>query len=185
MTLRDGNIFHQSLGKNYMVNINVTIEDAGLKALIERLKIRLTNMTPVMKEIGQIVRNSVIKNFQQGGRPQWKSLSPVTLGLSWKLKGKQTHVKSGKRETKAFERYKSGKKILIDTARLMKSITSKGFRDRAEVGTNVIYGAIHQLGGQAGRGLKVTIPARPYLMVQDEDWAEIRKVVENYLVRQR
>jgi hypothetical protein len=44
---------------------------------------------------------------------------------------------------------------------------------RAVVGTNVVYAAIHQMGGQAGRGGRVKIPARPFLMVQDEDWREI------------
>ncbi|HBO4159162.1 TPA: phage virion morphogenesis protein, partial [Pseudomonas aeruginosa] len=37
--------------------------------------------------------------------------------------------------------------------------------DQAQIGSNLSYAPIQQLGGQAGRGRKVTIPARPYLPV--------------------
>ena len=33
------------------------------------------------------------------------------------------------------------------------------------IGNSAIYAAIHQFGGQAGRGRKVTIPARPFLPI--------------------
>jgi len=49
------------------------------------------------------------------------------------------------------------------------------------VGTNVVYAAIHQFGGKAGRGRKVTIPARPFLKLTDEDLEKILQTVEEYL----
>ena len=36
-----------------------------------------------------------------------------------------------------------------------------------------MYAAIHQLGGQSGKGHKTEIPARPYLQLTDDDFAEI------------
>lgn len=47
----------------------------------------------------------------------------------------------------------------------------------ASVGVHVAYGAIHQEGGQAGRNKSVTIPARPYLGMSDEDRNAITKLV--------
>ncbi|WP_160170424.1 phage virion morphogenesis protein [Afipia sp. P52-10] len=41
----------------------------------------------------------------------------------------------------------TGGKTLIETARLMRSITFQATATSVEVGTNVIYAAIHQLGG--------------------------------------
>jgi len=38
---------------------------------------------------------------------------------------------------------------------------------------NKVYAAIHQLGGQAGKNKKITIPARPYLKLTDNDFEEI------------
>ncbi len=159
------------------ITINVSIDDKEVKKTLELLRRRVGNLRPAMKAIGETVRTSVIKNFTAEGRPdKWTRLSPVTLGLAWSMKGKKTHVKSGKRETKAFSKYKSGKKILTDSADLRNSITAKAYDDRVEIGTNVRYAAIHQFGGKAGRGRKVNIPARPFLMVQNEDWSVINGI---------
>ena len=49
------------------------------------------------------------------------------------------------------------------------------------------YAAIHQFGGKAGRGRKVTIPARPFLPVKSDgsiypaEQAEIIKALNEYL----
>ncbi|MCX8018204.1 MAG: phage virion morphogenesis protein, partial [Rhodocyclaceae bacterium] len=55
--------------------------------------------------------------------------------------------------------------ILYQTGDLSESIASRFGRTFAEVGVSgrIPYAAIHQFGGKAGRGRKVTIPARPFL----------------------
>src|SRR4030065_672486 len=81
------------------IKINVRIDDAEVKALLTRLKERVEDLTPVMQTIGQIVRTSVGKNFEQGGRPsKW--------GTSQRAK-------------------RSGGLTLVDTARLKNSINEK------------------------------------------------------------
>lgn len=53
-----------------------------------------------------------------------------------------------------------------------------------EIGTNVIYGAIHQFGGAAGRkDRRVTIPARPFLGVSNEDSTELLAIENDHLQR--
>lgn len=161
--------------------IKIQYDDKELKTLLSTLKERTGNLTPAMKEIGQIIRSSVIKNFMVGGRPdKWKPNAFATIMGS--IGRKKDFTKKG-RVRAASSRRLSGGKVLIDTGRLRNSITSKAFKDRVEVGTNVIYAAIHQFGGTAGRGLKVDIPARPFLAIQDEDWPEIRAAVENFLMK--
>ncbi len=44
------------------------------------------------------------------------------------------------------------------------------------------YAAIHQFGGEAGRGLKAVIPARPYLGFSDADMDLIVEEAEGYLL---
>lgn len=144
------------------MDIKVEIRDQGVKTLLAELQKRVENPKPAMAEIGEIVRSSVIKNFGQGGRPNpWKPLAASTI--------KKKRGGAGK--------------TLIDSARLMNSITSRASKDRVTIGTNVIYAAIHQLGGMAGRGRKVKIPPRPYLMVQDEDAPSIKEAISRYLTR--
>lgn len=158
------------------VSIDIKVSDQGVRQLLEKIRQRLGNLKPAMSVIGQIVRTSVVKNFETGGRPRWK---PSRRAVQ---QGGQTLVKTG---------------------RLMRSITAKAGKDSVSIGTNVIYAAIHQLGGRTGphviepkrkKALRTpyglfrrvrhpgsTIPARPFLAVQDEDWREIKAALNDYL----
>jgi phage virion morphogenesis protein len=54
--------------------------------------------------------------------------------------------------------------ILRDHGMLHGSLTHEGYEDgTAVLGTNMVYGRIHQEGGDTGRGHKSHIPARPYM----------------------
>ena len=48
------------------------------------------------------------------------------------------------------------------------------------IGSNLDYAAIHQLGGQAGKNQSVTVPARPYLQLTEDDFDEIMHESEEY-----
>ena len=56
-----------------------------------------------------------------------------------------------------------------------------GHNETAIIGSNLDYAAIHQLGGQAGKNKKVSIPARPYLYLSDDNFKEILQETEKYL----
>ena len=62
-----------------------------------------------------------------------------------------------------------------------KQITIQYNNESAIIGSNKVYAAIHQLGGQAGKNKKVTIPARPYLKLTDDNLEEILEQTERYL----
>ena len=123
---------------------------------------RCGNLLPAMQIIGETAKTSVVKNFEAGGRPAgWQALSPVTLAR------------------------KKGGSILIAKGfggGLMGSIHAEPENNAVMIGTNKIYAAIHQFGGQAGRGHKVTIPARPFLLIQDEDWPEMKDQLADYIL---
>jgi phage virion morphogenesis protein len=56
--------------------------------------------------------------------------------------------------------------ILDYGGQLKRSLDWESFPDGSVIfGSNMVYARIHQLGGQAGRGNKTTIPARPYMGV--------------------
>jgi phage virion morphogenesis protein len=79
-----------------------------------------------------------------------------------------------------------GHKILTFSSELRNSIAPTEIRANGIViGTNKIYAAIHQFGGQAGRGKKVPIPARPYLLFQDEDITYLEMTLVNYILTGR
>lgn len=124
--------------------------------------LRAGNAKPAYKIAGQVLLNSVRKNFRSGGRPdKWEKNSPKT-------------------------KKKPGEKILVRRGMaggLMGSINYQAFTDQVLVGTNKIYGAIQQYGGRAGRNLSVFIPARPYLLMQPEDLSKIVRAFGRYLIK--
>lgn len=98
-----------------------------------------------------------------------------------------------------------GGKTLVSTARLKNSIRTKADETGFAVGTNVIYASTHQLGAknrtiqakraaalqfQAGghwvtkKKVRITIPARPFLGISEEDQAEIKRTLEDALAEE-
>jgi phage virion morphogenesis protein len=91
-----------------------------------------------------------------------------------------------------------GGKTLLDTARLFQSLTHVASDSGVEVGTNVLYAGVHQFGatiaaksapylhfkagGRWAKKKSVTIPARPFLGVDDEDEAEILAIAGDYIL---
>lgn len=134
------------------------LADVGEK--LDRLTSRASDMTPLMDEIGAMLVASTQDRFEKGVDPDGNAWAPSIRVLE----------AQGNAQT------------LVDSGRLMTSVTHIPGNDEVEVGSNVVYAAIHQAGGQAGRGLAVTIPARPYLGISAEDEHEIGNLIDDYLM---
>jgi len=131
--------------------IEIEINNAQKIAyILNKLANAAQDRTPLMRSIAGTMESAVLQNFDVGGRPKW-------LGL----------------------KYRQGTP-LVDTENLMNSITSYYDNNVAEVGTNEPYAAIHQFGGKAGRGRKVDIPARPFLVLTPQDEDDILEDVQAY-----
>lgn len=185
-----------------MADIDIKIDDTEVKDLLDKLAKRSSDMTPAMKTIGEIIRTSVVTNFEVGGRysepgswrggsNRWQPLSAATLLAGFRKRKHLTKTRAlksgavkGGGYRKSFVNLLAGgnRKVLIKEGNLMDSIKPKPSKTGVEVGTNKKYAAIHQFGGPAGRKTKrVKIPARPFLVIQDEDMAEIKRVLEGHL----
>lgn len=119
-------------------------------AILDKLANAAQDRASLMRSIAGTMESAVLQNFDEGGRPKW-------LGL----------------------KYRQGTP-LVDTENLMNSITSYYDNNIAIVGTNEPYAAIHQFGGKAGRGRKVDIPARPFLVLTPQDEDDILEDVQAY-----
>jgi phage virion morphogenesis protein len=73
---------------------------------------------------------------------------------------------------------KTARSLLVAENHLLTSIQNYTTGETARVGTNLIYGAIHQFGGEA---VDMPIPARPYLGLSDENAREITDLVADTL----
>jgi phage virion morphogenesis protein len=142
------------------------------------------NLSGVFRNFGEYMKGSIDKNFAAGGRPvKWPALRFSTK-VAWSL-GKKSHWGKKGKMTKTGKSAWEGRLPLTDTARLRRSISYTAGAREISIGTSVIYAAIHQFGGQAGRGKKVYIPARPYLMFQDEDINYLEMTLVEYILTRR
>ena len=126
------------------------------------------------------VRESTLERFRQGKRPD---------GRKWK-----TSIRAAR----------EGGRTLVQTAQLRNSIHVKSDASGFAVGTNVKHAATHQFGEpgrtiraktkkglrfQAGgrwvtkKQVRVSIPARPFLGLSEEDMREIKATVEDFIGR--
>jgi phage gpG-like protein len=136
---------------------------------------------PLHRAIKQVMIPSFRKNFEMGGRPAWEPLSEVTYERSPARRGGP----------------------LVASGRLMRTMqqvniwhitsTAASIQDLPQ---SVWYGKIHQAGygmtlPSTVRGLRESeergqigtsaIPARPFVLFQTEDVANIQKVLSQWL----
>lgn len=159
-----------------MPGISIAVSDTGLQKRIAALQSGLSDLKPVLRVWGEIGVSSIARNFEEGGRPKrWKPLSPVTLALR---RRRRKGTRSG--------RVAVSTKVLFVTGTLSR-VRYTVLANSVQLGTAPAaraYAAIHQYGGRAGRNRKVHIPARPYMLLQQEDIAEITRVGKAYFVNQ-
>jgi phage virion morphogenesis protein len=141
-------------------------------------KLQKPRLQKAAREVGEALVSSIIERFSRQRDPSgnpWQPLAASTVAPSTSDYKKKGGLRKG-----VEERLKK-RKILIQSARLRNSITSRTSGTKVYVGTNLIYAPIHQNGGQAGRSKKVTIPARPFLGISTQDQAEITRIVTRVL----
>lgn len=150
-----------------MTEIKIEVQSDTVTAALNRLVAAGQDMAEPMMAIAGILHRQAEDNFaaQSGPLGKWPPLAQATLEarVDRLARGsKSGKLKSG-RISKSTANAAAGIKMLQDSGRLAASVTPYWTKDEAGIGSNAIYAAIHHLGGQAGQGLKVTIPARPYL----------------------
>lgn len=169
----------------------ITIKLDGADAVRERLReisSRMSNLSPILKAIGDRVAEQTKRRVEsQGPAPDgtpWAPLKPATLA-------RKKHAK-----------------ILTESGHLRDSIRYQlAGSNTVTVGTNLVYAAIHQLGGRtpartilpvrkkalywpgAAHPVKSVshpgslIPARPFLGLSDRDSREIIDMINDYITR--
>lgn len=148
--------------------ISVTVDDAQVKAMLTSLSARMGNLAPVMRQIGNTLKNDALANFKGQHAPDgtaWKPLSMATkIARAKRISGGSLLTKDGKRTKAKAYAVMTTAKTLLDTGILRASINVQEVTPTSvTVGSRIKYAAIHQFGGMAGRGRKVRIPARPFI----------------------
>ncbi|MBF8271563.1 MAG: virion morphosis protein [Magnetococcales bacterium] len=128
-----------------------------VKDALRDLQERGRSLGPVLKEIGEHMLESTQERFDAEKDPEGQAWAPLSEATK-------------KRISEFSGKTRGDGKILTDGRRLRDFIAYQVGDDVLRVGTDAVYGAIHQLGGEAGpTAHRVFIPARPYLGFSDAD----------------
>jgi phage virion morphogenesis protein len=163
--------------------ITASFDDKDLVRGLRALRAMAIDSVPLMRAIGVALVETTQARFDTATDPSghpWKALNPAYAAL------------------------KRGPGILRESGMrggLQGSITFRAARGQVEVGTNKVYGAVHQFGatikpknakalvfrlgagGKMVRAKSVTIPARPYLGFGAADRGGVEDVVAGALKR--
>jgi phage virion morphogenesis protein len=161
------------------MSATLEIDIQPVEFMLNELIKKMQDVTPVMSEVGEIIVTQAQDAFDDSKAPD---------GSAWKpsLRGGQT---------------------LVNSSRLRRSIHPRVGKNSVEVGTNVVYAAIHQFGGKTaphvirpknGKALMwpglahpvksvnhpgSDIPARPFLPDEHSlDFDEISDTLTRYLL---
>ena len=141
--------------------IRIDIDDLEVRQALERLQRRVGDLTPAMEDIGELLIETTKERFKTSTAPdggRWAPNKPSTLA-----------------------RKKSNRPLIGETKSLSTQFSYRAGRASVEIGSPMLYAAIHQLGGQAGRGRKVTIPARPFMGLSESDKRAVLEIIEDHL----
>lgn len=149
-------------GLSYTVTITQNDIALGLKALMEKMQ----NREGFHRLVGEHMLTSIDDRFDTETAPDgsaWQGHAPATKAARLKRNGNAPLT------------------LLRETGRLAGSFSYEATSDKTEIGSPVIYAAIHHFGGEAGRGHAVTIPARPILGLSDADETAIQEIAQDWL----
>lgn len=157
------------------VAFTLTVDHLEVRGRLVRLRDRVSDLTPVLDDIGAELESSTLERFETNIAPDGTPWEPSKRGA----------------ETKT--------PTLVLDGDLRDSIHYVVEGDAVEVGSNLIYSAIHQTGGTItakGEALaftvfggdmvlvqSVTIPKRAYLGMSANDNDAVLQILGEHLVR--
>lgn len=159
------------------VGMEITINDKGVQELLSITQRRLQDLTPAFKNIGEYMVREREKLFRDEHAPDGTPWAPLAESSKYSIFRKKKTAKQGLQAI-------AGKKILTQDHHLKRTVYKAG-SDQVVISpdkTSQAYAAIHQFGGKAGRGKKVTIPARPHLGFNDENQREFIEIIKDHLM---
>lgn len=167
--------------------ITVAVDTKQIDELLAKVMARTRNAMPAMRVIGEIVRSSIRENFRAGGRPaRWKRSARAKeqsgqtlrdrniLYNSFTVKATGSKVEVGTNVKYAAAHHFGVSKTVSQRVREHVRRVSQAFGKPVE--PRKVTVAAHN------RTMKMRLPARPFMLVQDEDWDDIRDVLGKFII---
>ncbi|NHR06519.1 virion morphogenesis protein [Chromobacterium haemolyticum] len=160
---------------------------------LAQLEQRGKNLRPALLDWAEWAKDETDQRFNEQGdwySIPWQPNAPATLAAYLRSHGGRKNYKKDGKLSKAGERRLGAKRILQVDGNLRRAAFSyAASADELRFGPwgNGLdaYAAIQHLGGWAGRGLSVYLPARPYLPVDEDGQLAPRAEAELALIVSR
>jgi len=107
----------------------IELNHQHLQQTLSEVERAIGDLTPLMHSLAAELASQTEENFEHEGRPQWPELSDVTI------------------ERRAKTGHWPGKMLQVSSAGLAASITKQATDSSALVGSNKLYAAMMQFGG--------------------------------------
>jgi phage gpG-like protein len=159
---------------------SLVLDDKELIDRLEEISRRVSDMTPAMLAIGELLTESTKQRFTDSEGPdgkRWKDNAPATV-LAQLAKVQSSYKARRKASAPAQKRPLIDTGILQDT--ISYQVVSGG--NGVEIGTNRFAGewdggaGVHHFGSRDG-----SIPARPFLGVSEDDRVAVLDVLSRFL----
>ena len=175
------------------MSLNLNLKLLGMKRITDRLtemQRKAKGDRVVFTKLAILGFKDVQDHFRRESAPdnKWPPLSPVTI--EGRTKGPKTYKGESKR--KAAIRRRRSPKMLQDTGTLRNSLlpasrnTYGGTRfipNGIVLFTKLVYAAIHNFGGMAGRGRKVKIPQREFMWLSRDSKEAMKQTFKDHVMR--
>lgn len=153
-----------------MYSFHQAIDDSALQDALQRLKERSTNLRPALLGIGEEWIGLVKASFSTSTSPfgdKWAPNAEATYSAHLARFSSSYSKKTGKLTATGSRRIMNKKPLIGETRALSTTIYSRVDGNTLTIGSPMGYAAIHQYGGKAGRGKKVSIPSRKFMPIDD------------------
>ncbi len=175
--------------------VTLTIDDAQVKAVLARIAERGANLQPALSAIGSLIKESIRTNFAEGGRPTpWQPI---------KNRDGQPLRDTGRLMNSITKRVAKSE-VTVGTNVVYAAVHHFGAK-RGSFGTKTVTVKPHTrlinqvFGRPLAKPKKIQvgahprsmalpwgdIPARPFMLVQDEDLVEIKEYLSRYITEDK
>lgn len=159
------------------LEIEVAVKDQEAWKLLDRISGRVSDMTPVMKEIGEMVRRTVSRKgwgrvlAEQGQTLSNHSLLRQGINIHAERDRMAVGMCADEADIRVFGTGETGSATFSAWVKAHFRYLKTGKRVQVKAHTRRV---------KLPRG---DIPVRPYLMVQPDDWDGIREELTEYLLK--
>ena len=145
-----------------MTQVSIKIDDAAVQATFARAIAQLSDLTPMMADIGEYMQRRIDDGFRHERDPYGQSWAPLASS-TLKQKVRQKRIL----------------KILQSRGTMRGTLTYQAKGDRVRIGFNVFYADFHQRGTK--RMVKRQLLPDVARGLPQQDIAAIQDIVQDYL----